>query len=75
MRLYRFKEPYFSVDVEIIKTKIAPIEIYGKEKSVCDAVCLNHLIGKDIGVEGLDTYMRGTKKDINKLIKPLRSAK
>jgi predicted transcriptional regulator of viral defense system len=75
VRFYRFKEPYYSLDIELVKTGITTLKIYGKEKSVCDAVRLRHLIGEDVAMESLNAYMRLHQKDINKLLETARICK
>ncbi|MBN1779634.1 type IV toxin-antitoxin system AbiEi family antitoxin domain-containing protein [bacterium] len=68
VRFYRFQKPYFQYDVEEIDTELLPIKIYGKEKSVCDVIRMRHLVGEDIAMEGLNSYIRQSEKDINKLL-------
>ena len=66
---YRFSEPYYSMNIERISTNIAPVRMYDLEKTVCDAIRLRHIVGEDIAMEGLNTYMRRRNKKINKLLK------
>lgn len=68
IRFYRFQKPYFQYDVEKIQAELFPIKIYGKEKSVCDAIRMRHLIGEDMAMEGLNTYIKQPEKDINRLL-------
>ena len=68
IKFYRFQEPYYSYGLEEIKTKIAIIKIYNKEKSVCDAFRQRRVIGEDIAMESLNAYLKQRKKDINKLL-------
>jgi len=68
VRFYRFQEPFFSSHVENIKTSIFPIKMYNMERSICDAIRLRHIVGEDIAMEGLNTYIKRSKKDINKLL-------
>ncbi|HGY55906.1 MAG TPA: hypothetical protein ENK44_09400 [Caldithrix abyssi] len=68
VRFYRFQEPYYSYGVQEIKTKIATIKIYNKEKAICDAFRQRRIIGEDIAVESLNAYLKQSKKDINRLI-------
>ncbi len=68
VRFYRFQEPYYSYGVKVIKTQIATINMYNKEKSICDAFRQRRIIGEDIGLESLNTYLKQSKKDINKLL-------
>ncbi len=75
MRFYRFQEPYYSYNIEKIETKIFPIKIYDKEKTVCDSIRLRHLIGEDIALEGLNSYIKQQKKDINKLLRTAKFCK
>jgi len=69
VRFYRFQEPYYSYGVEKINTQITTIKIYNKEKTICDAFRQRRIIGEDIAIESLNTYLRQSKKDINKLLK------
>jgi predicted transcriptional regulator of viral defense system len=68
IKYYRFQKPYYEYDIERIMTDLFPIKIYSKEKSVCDGVRMRHLIGEDIAMEGLNSYVRQSEKDINKLL-------
>ncbi len=68
IRFYRFQNPYYQYDIEEIHTEFFPIKIYGKEKSVCDAIRMRHLIGENIAMEGLNSYIKQPEKDINKLL-------
>lgn len=67
VRFYRFHQLYYSLEVEDIPTQIVPIPMYSKEKSVCDAIRMRHIIGEDVAMEGLNIYIRQRQKDINKL--------
>jgi len=69
IRYYRFQKPYYYYDIENIETNLFPIKVYGKEKSVCDVVRMRHIVGEDIAMEGLNSYIRQPEKDINKLLK------
>jgi len=69
VRFHRFQEPYYSYGVEKIQTKIATVKIYNKEKTICDAFRQRRIIGEDIAMESLNTYLKKSKKDINKLLK------
>lgn len=68
IRFYRFQKPYFTYDVETIHTNLFPLKIYGQEKSVCDAIRMRHLVGEDIAMEGLNSYIKRPEKDINRLL-------
>jgi len=75
VQFYRFLEPYYTYGVEEIRTEMATIRIYNKEKSVCDAVRLRHIIGENIAMESLNAYLKQSKKDINKLLKAAKFCK
>jgi len=68
VRYYRFQEPYYSNYVDEIQMKKAVIKIYCKEKSICDSFRLRRIIGENVGMESLNTYLKESKKDINKLL-------
>jgi len=69
VRFYRFQEPYYSYGVEQVETRVAMLKIYNKEKTICDAFRQRRIIGEDIAMESLNTYLRQRRKDINKLLK------
>ncbi len=75
IRFYRFQEPYFSYGVEEIQTPISTIKIYNKEKTICDAFRQRRIIGEDIALESINTYLKQRKKDIQKLLKTARFCK
>lgn len=75
IRFYRFQEPYYSNHIGTIKTSLFPIKIYGRERTVCDAIRMRHLIGEDIAMEGLNTYIKQSKKDIKKLFEMAKFCK
>lgn len=68
VRFYRFQEPFFSNHIINIKTSLFPVKIYDKERTVSDAIRMRHIIGEDMAMEGLNTYLKQHKKDINKLL-------
>ena len=69
IRFYRFQKMYYQYDIEEIHTDLFPVKIYGKEKSVCDVIRMRHLVGEDIAMEGLNSYIKQKDKDVNKLLK------
>lgn len=75
VHFYRFLKPYYAYGVEEIQMDMTTIKIYNKEKSVCDAVRLRRIIGEDIAMESLNTYLKQSKKDINKLLKAAKFCK
>ncbi len=68
VRFYRFQEPFYSNDIENINTSLFPIRLYNKERTVCDVIRMRHIIGEDIAMEGLNTYLKQPAKSINKLL-------
>ncbi len=75
VRFYRFQEPYFSYGMKEIETSVATIRMYDKEKSICDAFRQRRLIGEDIALESLNTYLKQSDKNINKLLETARLCK
>ena len=72
VRFYRFQEPYYSYGVQEIKTEIATIRIYDKEKSICDAFRQRRIIGENLAMESLNTYLKNQEMNLNKLIQTAR---
>jgi len=68
LRFYRFQEPFYSSDIEHIKTSLFPIPMYSKERTVCDVIRMRHIVGEDMAMEGLNMYLKQSVKSINKLL-------
>jgi predicted transcriptional regulator of viral defense system len=68
VKFYRFREPFYSTHIVSIKTSLCRIKIFNKERTVCDVIRMRHIVGEDIAMEGLNTYLRQQKKDINQLL-------
>ncbi len=68
VRFYRFNEPYYSYGIQEINTSLISVKIYDKEKSVCDAFRQRRIIGEELAMESLHTYLMQAPKDINKLL-------
>ena len=68
IRFHRFKEPFYSSQIEHVDTSLFPIRIYDKERTVCDNIRLRHIVGEDAAMEGLNSYLKQPKKDINRLL-------
>jgi len=68
LRFYRFREPFYSSHISTLKTSLFPVKMYERERSVCDALRMRHMIGEDIAMEALNNYMKQSQKDITKLL-------
>lgn len=75
VRFYRFQDPFYSSNIVNIKTSLFPIRLYNKERTVCDAIRMRRIIGEDMAMEGLNSYLKQPVKSINKLLKMAKFCK
>lgn len=64
VQLYYWSEFYYTIEIE----QKNGIQIYGLEKSVCDAIRFKSKVGADITSEVLKNYLKRKDKDIKKLM-------
>jgi len=69
VRLFYFRESFYSPGIETIQTKHGSIRVYNREKTVCDLFRYRKKLGEDIALEGLRNYLKLKEANINKLKK------
>lgn len=68
IRVYYWSEKYWSIGITEVKIGQTTVKIYGKEKSVCDAIKFRNKIGKDVEKEVLQNYLKEKDRSIEKLL-------
>lgn len=63
VKVYYFPKSYYEHGIETVKTKGGTIQIYSKEKTICDMFRYRKTFGDDIALEGLKNYL--TTKNAN----------
>lgn len=71
VQLYYWTESYYIIDVE----QKNGIQIYGLEKSVCDAIRFKSKVGVEITSEVVKNYLKRKDKNLNKLIQTAKRMK
>jgi predicted transcriptional regulator of viral defense system len=69
IRLYYWKENYWSIGIVQHPVGNSLISIYEKEKAVCDAVRFRNKIGKEMEKEVLKNYLKLRDRNIDKLLR------
>ena len=69
IKLYYWSEKYWSIGITEVMIGETAVKIYGKEKSVCDAIKFRNKIGKDIEKEVLQNYLKEKDRSIEELLR------
>lgn len=64
VKVYYFPQSYYSPGIERVKTKGGEIQIYSKEKTICDMFRYRKTFGEDVALEGLKNYLMAKKANI-----------
>jgi len=69
MKVYYFVNKYYEPGIETLDTKSGKVNIYNREKTICDLFRYINKIGEDVTLESLKTYMHSKKRNIAKLFR------
>lgn len=69
IRVYFWSEKYWSIGITQVTIGNTVVDIYEKEKSVCDAIKFRNKIGKDVEKEVLKNYLKEKNRNIDKLLR------
>lgn len=67
-RVFYFRDNVYNIGIDTIKTKYGTINIFNKEKTVCDMFRYRYKIGEDLALEALNNYVKMKKRSIPKLL-------
>lgn len=67
IRVFYWPERNYNLAIEKIATKNGTINIYDKEKTICDLFRYRDKLGEDIAFEALKNYLQLKTFDLNKL--------
>ncbi|MFZ5517683.1 MAG: type IV toxin-antitoxin system AbiEi family antitoxin domain-containing protein [Candidatus Zhuqueibacterota bacterium] len=68
IRKYFFRDRFYFLGIEEIKTAHGVVRIYNQEKSISDMFRYRNRLGEDIALESLKNYLKRKEVDINKLM-------
>jgi predicted transcriptional regulator of viral defense system len=64
---FYFRERFYELGIETIKTSISAVRIYNREKTICDVFRYRRKLGEDIALEGLGNYINSKEANIRLL--------
>lgn len=67
IRLFYFRDAFYSPGIETIRARHGTIRIYSREKTVCDMFRYRKKLGTDLALEGLRTYLALKEANVNRL--------
>ncbi|MFZ3136540.1 MAG: type IV toxin-antitoxin system AbiEi family antitoxin domain-containing protein [Thermodesulfovibrionales bacterium] len=67
VKIFYFRDRFYRTGIEKIKAGDVTVNIYNREKTICDVFRYRNKIGEDIALEGLKNYMLRKDANINKL--------
>lgn len=76
IRFFRFSPRMMDFGVETVSTKRGSFSIFEREKTICDSLRHRTVVGQDVVIEALRTYLRSPRiRNIDRLIKTARRAR
>lgn len=73
IRFFRFSPRMMDFGVEIVRTKRGSFSIFEREKTICDSLRHRTVVGQDVVIEALRTYLRSPRiRNIDRLIDTAR---
>lgn len=75
IRFFRFSQPMLALGTRELRVPGGTIRIFDEEKTLCD--CLRHrsVVGQDVAVEALRSYLARRKKNIERLVRISRACR
>lgn len=76
IRFFRFSPRMMSFGVEVVRVSRAPFSIFNREKTICDSVRHRTVVGQDVVIEALRSYLRSPRiRNIDRLIATARKCR
>jgi len=67
VKTFFFRDRFYSLGIETVKTSDGTFRIYNKEKTICDMFRYRNKLGEDLAVEALKNYLSTKKKNLKLL--------
>lgn len=67
VQFYYFRQRFYDIGIEEIKTNVGSFKIYNAEKTICDMFRYRKKLGENLALEGLKNYLKRKDASINKL--------
>jgi len=68
IKLFSFSGPRFELGIVEKTTEAGIVQVYDREKTICDIVRFRNSVGFDVAMEALREYLKGRGKDIPRLL-------
>jgi len=76
IRFFRFSPRMMDFGVEIVRTRRGSFSIFEREKTICDSLRHRTIVGQDVVIEALRTYLRSRRsRNIDRLIDTARRSR
>lgn len=67
VKVFYFRDRFYEPGIETIPTIYGDVNIYNREKTVCDMFRYRNKLGEDLALEGLKNYMTSADADLYQL--------
>jgi predicted transcriptional regulator of viral defense system len=76
VRYFRFSARMMTIGVEQRRTRRGAFRIFDREKTICDAFRHWDVVGRDVALEALRTYLRGRpRRNVDRLLQLARTCR
>lgn len=76
IRFFRFSPRMMAFGVQVVRVSRGSFSIFEREKTICDSLRHRAVVGQDVVIEALRTYLRSPRiRNIDRLIKTARRSR
>lgn len=76
IRFFRFSPRMMDFGVDVVRTRRGSFSIFDREKTICDSLRHRTVVGQDVVIEALRTYLRSPRtRNIDRLIRTARRSR
>ena len=76
IRFFRFSPRMMDFGVDVVRTRRGSFSIFDREKTICDSLRHRSVVGQDVVIEALRTYLRSPRvRNIDGLIRTARRSR
>lgn len=72
IRFFRFSLPMMSFGVTVVRSSRSSFSIFDREKTICDSMRHRPIVGQDVVIEALRSYLRSRSRNIDRLLETAR---
>ena len=76
IRFFRFSPPMMTFGVEVVRVSRDSFSIFNREKTICDSLRHRNVVGQDVVIEALRSYLRSPRlRNVDRLISTARKCR